>query len=64
MPKSTVFLVVLMVCSAGYVQSRTRGIYPVITGTRHLCGFCKRFIPVHENPVTYVRGSYPCPKFL
>ena len=35
-------------CSVGYQQNRTRGIYPGFTRTRSFCGFCVTSVPLSE----------------
>ena len=46
-------------CSVGYVQKRTRGIYPGVTRTWHCGGFCKTSIPVPDSFASCARHPYP-----
>ena len=49
-------------CSVGYVQNHTRGIYPGYHPTKNFCKFCRTFIPVPETSVSSVRLSNPYPE--
>ena len=41
-------------CSVGYVQNHTRGIYPGYYPTKNFCKFCRTFIPVPGTCVSSV----------
>ena len=45
-------------CSVGYVQNHTRGIYPGHYPTNSFCKLCRAFIPVPGTSVRSVRLSY------
>ena len=49
-------------CSIGYVQKRTRGIYLAIYHTRHGCGLCMRFIEIPDTEfcATSIQKPYTC----
>ena len=47
-------------CSVGYVQNHTRGIYRGYYPTKNFCKFCRTFIPVPGTSVSSVR---PCHKY-
>ena len=49
-------------CSVGYVQNHTRGIYRRYYPTKNFCKFCRTFIPVPGTCVGYVRHSHPYPE--